>query len=52
MKCPKCKFDFKPSRKAIAAELGSIKSTAKSEAARINGRKGGRPKGNNHDKIR
>lgn len=24
MKCPKCKSDFKPSRKAIAAELGAM----------------------------
>ena len=39
MKCKVCGALYSP-----AADLGKIKSAAKSAAARINGLKGGRPK--------
>lgn len=42
MKCPHC--GHKLSRKIFMSAMGSIKSEAKSEAARENGKKGGRPK--------
>ena len=42
MKCPHCKKEIPASE--CARHMGSIKSPAKAEAARINGRKGGRPR--------
>lgn len=39
MTCPKCGYQINP-----ASELGKIKSAKKSEAARKNGRLGGRPR--------
>jgi hypothetical protein len=42
MKCPHCGKPISP--KAIAAEIGKHKSEAKSQAARENGKLGGRPK--------
>lgn len=42
MKCPYCKKEI--DRKQIASEIGKHNSEAKRQAARVNGRKGGRPK--------
>ena len=42
MNCPKCKAEL--TRKEAAVMLGSIKTERKANAARINGRKGGRPR--------
>lgn len=42
MKCPYCKKEI--DRKQIAAEIGRHNSEAKRQAARANGKKGGRPK--------
>lgn len=42
MKCPYCKKEIDP--KQIASEIGRHNSEAKRQAARVNGRKGGRPK--------
>jgi hypothetical protein len=46
MKCPKCGYRIpkKAARKAMASELGKIKSEKRSAAARENGKKGGRPR--------
>lgn len=41
MKCPKCKKVIN-----IGRMIGSIKSEAKTKAARENGKKGGRPRKN------
>jgi len=42
MKCPHCQKEIPASE--VAAHMGGIKSKAKADAARINGRKGGRPR--------
>lgn len=42
--CPKCHHEFDISPSEIAAAIGSIKSRAKSAAARNNGKLGGRPR--------
>jgi hypothetical protein len=40
------KAQLKEAMRILASRAGSTKSPAKSEAARINGRKGGRPRKN------
>jgi hypothetical protein len=42
MNCPHCNKPIHT--RAVAAALGSSKSAAKARAARINGKKGGRPR--------
>jgi len=44
MKCPACGTNLKP-----GVLMGKLRSEKKARAARINGRKGGRPKVNRHD---
>jgi hypothetical protein len=44
MKCPKCRAEFTPKRETLAREMGKLTSDAKAKAARLNGKKGGRPK--------
>jgi hypothetical protein len=47
MKCPHCNRIFAASLRDLAKELGGVKSSAKSSAARRNGKLGGRPKKTN-----
>jgi hypothetical protein len=47
MKCPACNCIFAASLRDLAKELGASKSTAKAEASRANGKRGGRPKKTN-----
>jgi len=47
MKCPHCNCIFAVSLREIAKELGASKSSAKAEASRANGKRGGRPKKTN-----
>lgn len=42
MRCPKCSYEWTPSIKSAAKTLGAIKSDAKANASRRNGRLGGR----------
>jgi len=44
MICPHCGAEFVPTAPEISSELGKRKSAAKAQAARENGKKGGRPK--------
>ena len=44
MNCPHCKKEIKIDRKKAAFSLGSIKSEAKANASRENGKLGGRPR--------
>jgi hypothetical protein len=47
MKCPHCNRIFAASLRDLAKELGGVKSSAKAEASRTNGKRGGRPKKTN-----
>jgi DNA invertase Pin-like site-specific DNA recombinase len=47
MKCPICNSIFAASLREIAVEMGRSTSTKKAAAARLNGKKGGRPRKKN-----
>ncbi len=49
MKCPHCNCIFAASLRDLAKELGAVKSSAKAEASRTNGKRGGRPKKTKED---
>jgi hypothetical protein len=51
MKCPACNCIFAASLRDLAKELGASKSTAKAEASRANGKRGGRPKKTNEQRT-
>jgi hypothetical protein len=51
MKCPHCNRIFAASLRDLAKELGGVKSSAKAEASRTNGKRGGRPKKTNEQRT-